>query len=110
MSNEKIDDLLSKLGTVAAAKLSPAVLQCADSNDVALTTSQRLGKQRAEKLNRRHLLDVEKASKSRKRAINEAYEAVAKERSSFMNTLPNDINKFNILHANYLEKNKDEIK
>ena len=43
MSNEKIDDLLSKLGTVATAKLSPAVLECVDSNDVALTTAQRLG-------------------------------------------------------------------
>ena len=55
MSNEKIDDLLSKLGTAAAVKLSPTVLECVDSNDVALTTAQRLGKQRAEKLNRRHL-------------------------------------------------------
>jgi hypothetical protein len=91
MSNEKIDDLLSKLGTVPAAKLSPAVLECIDSNDVALTITQRLGKQRAEKLNRRHLLDAVKASKSRKRPINEAREAVAKERSSFMNNLPNYI-------------------
>ena len=43
MPNEKIDGLLSKLGTVATAKLSPAVLECVDSNDVALTTAQRLG-------------------------------------------------------------------
>jgi hypothetical protein len=105
MSNETIDGLLFKLGTVAAAKLSPSVLECVDSNDMALTTAQRLGKQRTENLNRRHFLDAEKASKSRKRAINEAYEAVAKERSSFMNTLPNDINFLKImLHTNHLAK------